>query len=783
MRRRLVIVAALALIATAPLPVTADSPDDDTFVFISTDDGHKFHVTISNGRGGNQRLLSSRLTVYRPALSPDGTRIAFSAPVGDPTLGRFGIAVVNLDGTGFKMLTAPSYADFSPSWSADGNQIAYVRDRVANLDTRTCCVLRVMDADGSNRMTVPGTLGADNPAWSPTGDEVAYETAEGIFVTNIDGTNRRNIAPAGRFQPAWSPSGAEIAFVRDAGGDHRIVVANAAGSTTDVWYATPLTLESPTWDHDGDDISFIRHGGEGHLGRTSTEVWSVHRSEVAQRLFSADKPIVHLARYTRRGPECDFDGDGRSDLAVGIPGQDVDGNNAAGAVEVIFGNNSGLSSAGSHQLHRGLSFVAGGLEAGARFGAAVVCGDFNADLFSDLAIGAPGSANNEGSVTVMYGSADGLTRLGQVWSQDSPGILGEGRADEDFGAALGAGDFDGDGFFDLAIGSPGDQINGDAIGSVNVLYGSRDRLSTVGDQLWHQNTFGVKGGGLAGDEFGAALASADFDGNGRDDLAIGVPNDTHRGKTIGAVNVLYGTFRGLSDVADERWHQEEPGILGAGRDGDRFGASLAAGDFGGDGDGDLAIGAPNDSHGGIRKGSISVLYGQPGGLSAEFSDRYHQDTPGINGGGKAGDRFGLSLTAGDFDGDNRTDLAIGVPGDTPFDVRAGAVQVLYATAQGLQPTDDQRWYQDLAGIDGAGETGDSFGRSVAVGDFDADGYVDLVIGVPGEDLSGVTNGGVLHVVYGTAAGLKAAGSQFMHQGIGGMSGSLETGDAFGASVN
>lgn len=783
MRRALLLFAAVALLGAAPLPVAADSPDDDTFVFITTSDDINYRVTISNGRGGGQRTVISRLTLWRPAISPDGTRIAFSAPIGKATLGRYGIAVVNLDGTGFKMLTTPQYADFSPTWSPDGSQIGFIRDREANLSSRTCCVVRVMDANGTNMMTVPGTLGAANPAWSPAADEIAYDTAEGLFVTKTDGSNKRTIAGAGRTQPAWSPNGNRIAFVRDAGVEHRIIVTNASGGAAATWYAASQTVESPTWDRDGGNISFIRHTGEGYSGRTNTQVWTVNRDGAAQRLFTADSKIVHLARYTRRGPECDFDGDARSDLAVGLPGQDVDGANGAGAVQILYSNDNGLKAAGSQQLHRGLGFVAGSLQPGARFGHSVVCGDFNADLYSDLAIGAPGSANNEGSVTIMYGSANGLKSLGQLWSQDTPGVVGSGAANEYFGTAVTTGDFDGDGYYDLAIGSPRDRIDGDDIGSVNVLYGSATGLRALGDQLWHQNSHGIKSTGLPGERFGAAVASADFNGDGRDDLAIGAPRDIRDGKAMGAVTVLRGGRGGLTHKADQRWHQDSPGIAGKARGNERFGAALAAGDFGGDGDGDLAIGVPNDRVAGIRAGAINVLYGQSSGLSADFADHYFQDSPGIKGVGKAGDDFGSSLIAGDFDGDNRTDLAVGAPGDTPGGVRAGTTHVLYATGFGLEPAGSQRWYQDVAGMAGSGQAGDKLGKSVAVGDFDGDGYVDLAIGVPGEDYDGFSNAGVLHVIYGKSGGLAVAGDQFWHQGVDGMSGSLQSGDAFGSSMN
>jgi len=782
-RRFLILVMAAALLSAAPSPVGADSADDDTFVFISTDDGDNFHVTVGNGRGGGQRHITNRISFYRPAISPDGTRVAFTAPVGKATLGITGIAVANLDGTGFQLLTSPKYGDFSPTWSADGTRIAFIRDTKANLSTTTCCVLRVMDADGSDKRTITGTLGAANPAWSPAGNEIAYDTAEGLFVTNISGSSKRTIGAAGRTQAAWSPDGSEIAFVRDTGSEHRIVVTDPNGGSADAWYSTPQTIESPTWDLDGDTISFVRHSGVGQLGRTSTQVWSVDRSETASRLFVSNKSIVYLDRHTRRGPECDFNGDARSDLAIGLPGQGVDGATGAGAVEILYGHRTGLRATGSQQLHRGLNFVAGSLGAGADFGRAVVCGDFNGDLFSDLAIGAPGSSDGSGSVTVMYGSAGGLTALGDLWSQGSSGVRGVARADEEFGSSLATGDFDGDGFFDLAVGSPRDRIGGTAIGSVNILFGSSNGLTASGDQLWNQETAGIKGRGANNDRFGAALAAADFDGDGRDDLAIGAPNDRSGGKKVGAVNVIYGSKKGLTAKGDDRWHQDVPGILGKAKAGEKFGAELAAADFGGDGDGDLAIGVPKDIREGKRVGAVSVLYGQPSGLSSDYDDLYHQDSPGIKGSAGAGDLFGRSLMAGDFDGDNRTDLAIGVPGDTPGGIKSGVAAVLYAQATGLDPKGDQRWHQNVDGISGTGQNGDKLGRAVAVGDFDGDGYVDLAIGVPGEDLSGFNNTGAIHVIYGTASGLTAAGDQFWNQGVDGVSGSLQSGDRFGASAN
>src|SRR5262245_20147714 len=86
-------------------------------------------------------------------------------------------------------------------------------------------------------------------------------------------------------------------------------------------------------------------------------------------------------------------------------------------------------------------------------------------------------------------------------------------------------DFNGDGFEDLAIGAPRNKINGDEIaGAVHVLYGTAAGLSVVGDQQWYQDRPDIiTEFSEPYDDFGAALAAGDFNGDGFSDLAIGAP--------------------------------------------------------------------------------------------------------------------------------------------------------------------------------------------------------------------------------------------------------------------
>jgi hypothetical protein len=114
----------------------------------------------------------------------------------------------------------------------------------------------------------------------------------------------------------------------------------------------------------------------------------------------------------------------------------------------------------------------------------------------------------------------------------------------------------------------------------------------------------------------------------------------------------------------------------------------------------------------------------------------------------------------DFDGDGYADLAVGIPHEElRGKAGAGAVQVLYGSQTGVS-AHDQLWHQGKKGVKGAVEARDDFGHDVASGDFDADGYADLAISIPREDIKGVSNAGAVQVLYGSPDGLTASGDQF-----------------------
>jgi FG-GAP repeat len=466
-----------------------------------------------------------------------------------------------------------------------------------------------------------------------------------------------------------------------------------------------------------------------------------------------------------RAPEseqalADVNGDGFDDLAVGAPEEDVGTLINAGAVNALYGSATGLQTSGDLFM-QGSGGVAGSLEAGDRFGAAIAKGDFDADGFLDVAVGAPGedvgAVNAAGAVNILAGTAGGLSG-GPLFTQDNP------EAVDQFGAVLAAGDYNGDGFFDLAVGAPTEDVGatGDA-GAVTVLFGGPGGLTTAGHQTLVQGGGGISGAAEGSDLFGAALASAIMAGDDVHDLVVGAPGE-NLGATVdaGAVNVLAGSGAGL--VNGSLLTQGNP------ETDDAFGAAVATGDFD-DTEGDAVNGRQS-------AGAVSVFNGSPGGLANERL--LFQGTAGIPGSPETEDLFGEAVAPTDSNGIGQWDLAVGAPGeDIGPDQNAGAVNLLAGSATG--PSGGSLVLQTNP------EDLDRFGAAFAGGfflhDFDNNGFFDLAVGAPDETVGTRLLAGAVSVfeASGGPGGVVAPGPVFT-QGGGGLGGTAEALDEFGFAL-
>ena len=623
-----------------------------------------------------------------------------------------------------------------PAWTAEPNlELAHFSYSVAsagdvNGDGYTDVIVGAPDEEGGHAylyLGAPSGL-ASSPAWTQgaTGSgRFGYSVAT---AGDVNGDGYSDVLVGGPYFTSTPYGGSGAAF---------LYMGSATGLRTP--YAALITIYqananlgacvSTAGDVNGDGYSDIAVGAPGYTGSYTREggVFVFHGSATFSGTklasasdWSASSGSANAQMGANVSTAGDVNGDGYSDLVIGVPLYDA----KAGLALIATGSSSGLSTGGWYWTCAG--------QAASQFGVSVsTSGDVNGDGYSDIVVGAnlhDGTLTDEGAVFIFHGSSTGpppaanTTLLG--------GVTGTAMG---YSVAT-AGDVNGDGYGDILVGSPV-WDNGQADeGRAQVFLGSATGLLTTAE--WSDES------DYSSAEFGYSVATAgDVNGDGYSDVLVGAPFLSNGQVQEGRAYAYHGSSEG--PIAAVGWTKVSA------QDSALFGWSVAsAGDVNGDGYSDLLVGAPQYDGGLADEGRLFLFNGATSGPSS---------TPTWTADGEqAGAQLGYSV-AGlcSVNGDGYSDVAAGAPYYDSGQTNEGAVFVWHGSSSGMGSSGTP---SNAAWSAQSDQASAMFGWAVAsAGDINGDGYCDLLVGAPLYN-DGQTDEGEAFLWYGSSSGLGTAGT-------------------------
>ncbi|MFE7132386.1 FG-GAP-like repeat-containing protein [Streptomyces sp. NPDC057638] len=457
--------------------------------------------------------------------------------------------------------------------------------------------------------------------------------------------------------------------------------------------------------------------------RTLVTAIAVASASLLAGLAPAAVAAPASATAVKANAASDFNGDGYGDLVVSQSAGTVDGKAEAGAVVVLYGSKTGVSSARKQVITQNSPGVPGTAEAYDRFGAQTVTGDFDHDGFTDLAVSASGEditlgttyRRNAGQLAIVWGGKNGLTRHGGVTAAQTEPTAADWRR----GSSLAAGDFNGDGRPDLAAGDHSAGRGGE------VLYGPISRTGKPKSTV----NLGVKN---ASTKVSTALDAGDVTGDGIGDLLIQVFHGWNEHVPGPSIEIYRGTKKGM--VRSGHVTNAQGWRLGASGTAD---GHVAVGDVNKDGYADIAVGGGESRSYPHKRNEITLVFGGPQGQSTTREPQViTQETFAVPDDTEDGDDFGHALSIADTNGDGHGDLAIGARGEGKMNLPyGGQVTVLLGGKRGVVGDGARVYQQGTPGIPAKPVPHDHFGSAVHLTDVDGDRRADVAIGSSGCETS------------------------------------------------
>ncbi len=768
----------------------------DQSVVISVVGGNDNAPVFSSGATAS--VAENQTSAYTAsATDADGNQIFYSLSGTD-------FALFNIDANG--VVTFKNAPDFEAPGDAGGDNVYDIVVTAEDGGFQTNQAVAITVTDVEENVNAPIFTSGASASFAENGTGAAYTA----ITTDVDGGAR-----------TYSLSGTDAALFNidvnsgvvtfktapdfetpgDAGGNNVydiVVTANDGTNTTDQAVVITVTNEN-------DNVPVFTSGATASVAENQTSAYTASATDadgnqISYSLSGADAALFNIDVNSggvtfKVAPDFEVPGDSGNDNVYDIVVTADDGvaqTNQAVAITVTnvveAARVTDLTTLNAVQ-----GFIIQGDAADDFSGASVSsAGDVNGDGFDDLIVGAMGGDDGGEAYIVFggaggFGTADGSGRqvidLTSLTSSQGFIIQGDSTFDQAGSSVSSAGDVNGDGFDDLIVGASTGNGGGNRAGEAYVVFGGAGGFGTAdgsGRQvidltgLTESQGFIIQGDSTFDGAGNSVSSAGDLNGDGFDDLIVGVRDGRDGGFFAGEAYIVFGGAGGFGTADGSRRQVidltsltvSQGFIIQGDVNLDNAGASVSsAGDLNGDGFDDLVVGAPGGDDGGENAGEAYVVFGGAGGFgAADGSGRQVIDLTSLTvsqgfiiQGDTIGDRTGFSVSsAGDVNGDGFDDLIIGARwGDDGGDF-AGEAYVVFGGAGGFGTADGSgRQVIDLTGLTESqgfiiqGDSADDWaGHSVfSAGDVNSDGFDDLIVGAPYSDDGGL-RAGVSYVIFG-----------------------------------